>query len=257
MKYHEIKIILRQIDVMARANMRSRYRKTFAGFIWVIINPMILFAAQSIIFKYFLKLNIEHYFSFMLGGLIPWTFLSSTVLMGTPILQQCRELLKAFNINPFVLVSAQVFDNAVNFLFTYIILLIPMLIWGGASFIGIVFFPLAFILMLLSLGSFVWILSVFQIFLRDTSFVIAFVLNVMFFLTPIFYSKDFIPEGYRWLLNFNIFYIMIEPFRISVHRFDYNDMFLALSKGAILAGILLFISVKVWRKFKNEFYAKL
>jgi lipopolysaccharide transport system permease protein len=257
MTIHEMKVILSQINVMARANMSARYRKTIAGFIWVVVNPIILFAAQAIVFKYFLKINIDNYFTFMLGGLIPWTFLTSTILMGTPILQNSRELLKAFKINPFVLVCAQVFDNGINFIFTFAILLIPVILIDNTSLIGLIYFPIALLLMVISLGSLVWSLSVLQLFFRDTAFVIGFLLNIMFFLTPIFYSEEFIPEGFRWLLNLNIFYMMIEPFRIAVHNFDFQEMLYSLLKSFLLAASLSFIAIKIWRKRKNDFYVQL
>ena len=242
---------------MARANMSSRYRKTVAGFIWVVINPIILFAAQSIVFKYFLKIDIDNYFTFMLGGLIPWTFLTSTISMATPTLQNSRELLKAFKINPFILIAAQVMDNGINFVFTFIILLIPMIIFGNITLTGLMFFPLALILMVFSVGTLSWCLSVLQIFFRDTTFIVSFILNIMFFLTPIFYSEEFIPEAFRWMLNLNIFYVMIEPFRITVHDFSFHDMFISLGKGCILASLLTLVSFRIWRRRKNEFYSQL
>jgi lipopolysaccharide transport system permease protein len=257
MTIHEMKVILSQINVMARANMSARYRKTIAGFVWVIVNPIILFAAQAIVFKYFLKLQIDNYFTFMLGGLIPWTFLTSTILMGTPILQNSRELLKAFKINPFVLVCSQVFDNGINFVFTFIFLLIPVVLIDDVSLIGLIYFPIALVLMVISLGALVWSLSVLQLFFRDTAFVIGFLLNIMFFLTPIFYSEEFIPEPYRWMLNLNIFYMMIEPFRIAVHGFKFQVMMISLLKSLILAFTLSLISITVWRKRKNDFYVQL
>lgn len=257
MKADSLRTILEQIILLARANMSARYRKTVAGFIWVVVNPIILFLAQSIVFKYFLEINIKNYFIFMLGGLIPWTFVSSTITMGTPILYNSRELLKAFKINPFVLVSAQIFDNGINFLFSFFVLFIPMLFMSKISLVGMMFFPLAFILAVTALSALVWSLSVLHVFFRDTAFVVGFVLNIMFFLTPIFYSEEFIPIQFRWLLNLNIFYMIIEPFRLAIYDFDLKEILISLFKCSLLTSVLTFIAFKIWRKKKNEFYTQL
>jgi ABC-type polysaccharide/polyol phosphate export permease len=59
--------------------MKFRYRKTFAGFIWVILNPIMMFVVQSLVFKRFLKIEIPDSFVFLLGGLLLWIFITQTI----------------------------------------------------------------------------------------------------------------------------------------------------------------------------------
>ena len=69
------------ISTLTFSEMKGRYRNTWAGFIWVIINPILMFSVQALVFKHILRLNMERYYLFLLGGLLPWIFISSTLNM--------------------------------------------------------------------------------------------------------------------------------------------------------------------------------
>ncbi len=99
-----------QIRDLTFASIKSRYRKTWAGFLWVILNPLLQFGVQSLVFKRFLKLDIPNYFLFLLGGLLPWIFFTSTVQMGTPIVVNQASLMKSFKINQWVILGALIYD---------------------------------------------------------------------------------------------------------------------------------------------------
>ena len=73
-----LKNLLKQSVALTIANMKSRYRRTFAGFIWVIMNPILVFLIQNFVFRNILNIKIDHYVLFLLGGLLPWIFISQT-----------------------------------------------------------------------------------------------------------------------------------------------------------------------------------
>ena len=81
-----MKIFIRQLISLTFANMKARYRKTLAGFIWVILNPIILYSVQSIVFRKILKIDVPDYSLFLMGGLLPWIFITNTLEMSIPYL---------------------------------------------------------------------------------------------------------------------------------------------------------------------------
>lgn len=243
-----------QILFLTMSNMRARYRKTLAGFIWVVLNPIIMYSVQSMVFKHLLKIDIPDYSVFLMGGLLPWLFITQTMDMCTPILQMSGELLKSFKLNPSILVWAQLLDNFFNFVFAFFIILIPTWFLSNMGGVGLVFIPFALINLIIGVGSLVWFLSVFQVFYRDTKFVMQFFTSIMFFLTPIFYPTSRIPEAYQWLIHINPFYCLIEPFRVCLYNFSFDYFLFSLMKGAILTTIVLSVSMIFWKRRKNEFY---
>lgn len=236
------------------SNMRARYRKTLAGFIWVVLNPIIMYSVQSMVFRHLLKIDIPDYSVFLLGGLLPWLFITQTIDMCTPILQFSGELLKSFKLSPSILVWAQLLDNFFNFVFAFFIILVPTWFFSKMGGMGLLFVPIALANLILGVGSLVWFLSVFQVFYRDTKFVMQFFTSIMFFLTPIFYPVSRIPAGYQWLVHLNPFYCLIEPFRVCLYNFTVEGFAFAMMKGMILTALVLLVSSLFWKRRKNEFY---
>jgi lipopolysaccharide transport system permease protein len=243
-----------QILSLTKANMRARYRKTYAGFLWVVLNPLLMFGVQSLVFKVFLKLEVENYFIFLLSGLLPWIFITSSFNMCAPILQNSAKVLKAFEMNPFVIVHSQIIDNLINFLAAFFLVFIPLSLVSTANYTGIIFLPLALIPLYLGVIGACRFLAISQVFYRDTKFVIPFMTSILFFLTPIFYPPEFVPEHLRWAVDFNPIYIMIEPFRICIYDFSVILFFKKFIIGTIFAGAIYLISKWFWRVKRNEFY---
>ena len=256
-KFDQMKRLFTLSLYLAISKMKARYRKTIAGFIWVVMGPIIVFSVQSVVFKYILKIDIQNYSLFLLGGLLPWVFISSMLDMGIPSLVASEALLKGFKLHPSILIISQAIDNFVNFLFSYFLLLIPTLVLTKAPLEGIIFIPLSVLLLLWGGASLTWCLAILNVFYRDVKFVINFFMGVLFFLTPIAYPISAIPENYRWIVDVNIIYGFIAPIRHIFYNFSINEYFYLLLKGFVFASALTFVSFIYWRRRRNEFYAYL
>ena len=133
--------------------MKARYRKTIAGFLWVILNPIILYLVQSVVFKKVLKIDIPDYTLFLLGGLLPWIFITNTLEMSIPYLYNSHNLLRGFRINPLLLVLSQVLDNFFNFLVAFVIILIPVFFLNSSGETAFYLLPLPILVLFISIAS--------------------------------------------------------------------------------------------------------
>ena len=237
--------------------MRSRYRKTFAGLLWVVLNPVILYSVQSLVFQNILKIDISDYPLFLLTGLLPWTFFTQSLEMGIPVIDSSRELLKGIKTSPFNLVMAQVTDNIFNFLLVFIILLIPYVIIWGSFDLKMLLAPVTLVPLIVSVSALVALLSMLNIFYRDIKYIAAFVVNVMFFLTPIFYPRSFVPESFRLIVDLNPIYIAIAPFRSCFLPYSDGPLWLEVFKSYVLAIVLVWLTIYIWKKNRNEFNMRL
>src|SRR5258708_5886389 len=140
-KHFEIGVIWRQIIILTAANLKSRYRKTIAGFLWVIINPLLMFWVQSQIFIKVMKISLTNYPLFLLSGLLPWLFMTQSLEMSATIFNQMGSALKAFPVHPFVFLAAQLIDNFINFIAAFLVLLIPIVLFSSLSAVGLLFLP--------------------------------------------------------------------------------------------------------------------
>lgn len=253
----DLRIIIKQTILMTRANLKARYRKTFTGFIWVLLNPIITFTVQSIVFKSFLKLQVPNYSIFLLSGLLPWVFITNSLNMGVPSLQFSGELLKSYKINPLVIVSSHLLDNALNFIVSFFIIILPLIAFSDFSQINFIFVFLSLIPLTLGILALTFLLAVFQVFYFDVRFILQFATSILFFMTPIFYPIEYIPVPYHWIALLNPLYIFIAPFRSSFLSIEGQVIGIQLLSSLAVSVVFMGLAYLTWRRSKNEFYLNL
>ena len=122
----QLATLFRQSLKMTSANLKTRYRGTWSGALWVFLNPMLMFGAQSYAFHFILKINIDKYPLYLLTGLLPWTFITSSAEMSTSSLVANGRFLKSFPVSPVVIIFSQIVDNFINYVASFIVILIPV-----------------------------------------------------------------------------------------------------------------------------------
>lgn len=244
----------KQVQVVTLANLKSRYRKTFAGFVWVLLSPMITFGVQGLVFSYFLKIDVDSYLLFLVSGLIPWIFVSQTLEMSTPVFVVSGDLMKSFSVSPLVYLSAQVLDNLINFIVGFILVLLFMGFWLGGLGWHLLFLPLPILILSAGVFALSWIFATLQVFFRDTRFLIRFLMHIGFFLTPVFYPRQFIPQGLDWIASLNPFFHLIYPFQILIYNFNGTAFVQALGIAALTSVLLNAFAVTLWDRSRNMVY---
>lgn len=249
-----MKLFLRQLISLTFANMKARYRKTIAGFIWVILNPIILYSVQSVVFRKILKIDLPDYSLFLMAGLLPWIFITNTMEMSIPYLFASTNLLKGFRVNAFLLILCQVCDNFFNFVVAFLLVLIPVSLNSGESGTAYHLLPLPILVLFVAISSISAMASLMNVFYRDTRFILSFILNIMYFITPIFYPVEFVPAEYRWVIDVNPLFYLIEAFRSAVYNYHPLVFWPALGKAALVSLGFALMSFLYWRKRKNDLY---
>ena len=248
----------RQSLELTLASLKARYRKTLAGFVWVLLNPVITFGVQVLVFRKFLRLEIPDFHLFLVGGLIPWIFMTQTVQIGTPVLVGNGTLLRSFRLDPIVLITSSVLDSFFNFMLSVMVIVIPVVLLSDAGpGWQLLLLPLALLPMLIGVSALASGLSLLNVFYRDTNFVLSFLFSVMFFLTPIFYPVSYVPEEFRWMIEFNPFHHFITPFRAVLYPdalTTWPTQWLIAMAWAIGLSVMSFL---FWRRKRNEIFIAL
>lgn len=249
------KKIFRQIMIMTISNLKSRYRNTVSGFLWVVLNPMMTFGAQAYAFHYILKINVAEFPIFLLSGLIPWLFFFQSVDMGTSSFVVNGRLLKSFPIHPIVPLAAQVADNLINFFAAFLILFIPVSLYSNMfHWISIPLLILPLMILLLGVFSMVWLLATTNVFFQDIRFIVSFAGSVTFYLTPIIYPEGFVPENIHWIFNVNPVYHLIMPFRLAIMNPLSPEFWYRCLIGSLVSIGFFLWAVLYWRKKRNSVY---
>ncbi len=238
------------IYVLTWANLKSRYRNTFLGFLWVVLNPIITFSVQAYVFSKIFKIQHERYFLFLMSGLIPWLMLVQTLEMCGNFFSNNINFLKSLPIKPLSLLKVQVLDNFINFIFTFFILFSFFIMKGALSWLTLVQMFCAIFPFVIFVYSTSLLLATLGIYFKDLKYITSFIMSIMFYLTPIFYPKHYVPDEFKTFIDLNPFYIILKPFHDAI---DINNNFANSFSYSCVVAFLIYVIAKVtWLKSRKE-----
>lgn len=236
-------------------DLKVKYKGSTLGFLWSLLNPLLMLVVYTIVFKYLFKSRVENFTVFLFSALLPWTFLSSAISMGAVSITENGNLVKKVYFPREVLPLSVVLINLFHFFLTFIVL-IPALfffkVYPGFSFfflIVIIFFQTLFVL------GITLIFAALNVYYRDIKHLLEVLLQLWFWITPIIWPISLIPEKFHSLVFLNPF----TPFVIA-----YRDVILGnripglLNIAAVIAiSFLIFllgavIFQKKQRRFAEE-----
>ena len=207
---------------LVRRNIEVRYRGTMIGVIWMVVTPLVMLAVYTFVFGVVFKMrwtggglgDSKAAFSLLLFcGMTVFNIFSESVNNSVAIVTGNPNYVKKV-VFPLELLPVSAVVSACFF----------GLIWIGILFLGIVLFmhklcltavclPLILIpLVLFSLGI-AWFVASLGVFIRDLAHVMGIVLLVLYFMTPIFYSMEMVPEKFRSILFLNPLALIIQSVR--------------------------------------------
>jgi lipopolysaccharide transport system permease protein len=228
---------------LTKRDIKNRYLGSYLGFFWAFIQPLINLALLWFVFTYGLKARPESEVPFVLwlmAGLIPWNFISESILGSTNSILENSFLVKkvVFRVSllPIVKVMSASLVISFSFLFCYSCFDFEWI----AHYIHSLQIPYYFGLTVFFVLGLSWITSSVIIFFRDLGQIIAIGIQFAFWLTPIFWSYKAIPEKYLYLLSLNPFFYITEGYRDALinHVWFWNKslssfFFLALTAISI------------------------
>ena len=223
-----------------------RYRRTALGFLWTLINPLLMMSVMALVFSTLFKADLKTFTVFLFSAMIPWTFFSSLVSQAGNSFINNEGLIKKIYlpkaIFPLSIAIALFIDSALSFFALFAIIIAI----GGALSWSILFIPIAYILLFcFSLGIGL-IMSVATVFFRDLQHVILIAMQGLFFLTPIIYKHGALEGKVGWLVGLNPVVPFIELFRapLTMARMPNSDVIFQaalISISAMAIGVFVFL----------------
>ncbi len=239
---------------LTKGDFKLRYQSSYLGYFWSLIKPLLLFSVIYLVFSNLLLTNIENYAIYLLIGIILWTFFSEATLVGLNSLLQKRDLVTKIYFPRQLIVIASTLSSSITLLLNLIILAIFLfannLIPGPAA---LLFIPLLALYFLFTAGM-TLALSAFYIKFHDLSHIWEVLLQIIFWLTPIIYTIDIIPDNLQYYIYLNPLTQFIAFTRSLFLGTPLNLSVLAiltlLSLIAFVAGLILFKLFE--KKFAEE-----
>jgi ABC-type polysaccharide/polyol phosphate export permease len=229
--------------VMTARELKARYRGSVLGFFWSLVNPLLLLGVYTFVFSLVFQPRAPGatpYPLFLVTGLFPWIWVSTSLLEGTVSLTANSGLIRRSVFPVELLPLIPVCSNLVNFVLSLPIIALGLALGrargfevGGPAFLLL---PLVVVVQLplvagLSLG-----LAALAAHFKDVRDIVNNVLTLGFFLTPILYSLDAVPFApLRWLVRANPFSPFVVAYQDTLFRGQVPDAFTWLQMIAMAA----------------------
>lgn len=224
---------------LTKKEMKVRYKRSYLGYLWSVMNPLTLALIFFFAFKVVMKVGIEDYPLFLISGLFPWQFLSNSVNTGVMAFVSNASLIKKTSFPREAIIYSIILSELIHFILSLPVIVVFLLIYGG--------FPtwwwlpgLAVLIVAQSLlisGIALAVASV-NLFFRDLERIINILLNLLFYATPIVYSMRIMPEGTGKMMLLNPFAPLILSYQ---QLFLEGTLNMEYSAIAALWGISFFV----------------
>ena len=222
---------------MTEKELRTKYKYTVLGFLWMVLNPLLQMIIISFIFHFLIKNPIENYYYFLFLGLLVWNFFSVSLTRSTSSIIWERNLIKKSNFPKSIVPLSIILSNLIHFNIAVFILIIPIIFLHTVSLIGLVYMFAAIVLLAIFTIGLSLLTSSLNVYYRDTNFFVQAVLVVWFYITPIVYTLSMIPDRYYWLWSFNPMTSITQLIQHGLLKTPPPD------KGIMLVNILLIFLV--------------
>ena len=198
-------------------SLRMRYRRSALGFLWSLLNPLLVMTVISIVFAIIFKQDLRLFSIYIFSGLAPWWYMSAAILGGCQTLITAEGFLKKVYLPKMLFPLVSVTTETANFVFSLISLYILALILGTQIQWTIVFLPFAILLTFIFNLGWAMMFSVATVYFRDLNQIMQVVFQALFYLAPIVYPLEMIPEQFRSYFLYNPFYYFIILFRKAIY----------------------------------------
>ncbi len=137
-KYREL------IWALALKELKIRYKRSVLGFLWALLNPLLLMLVLTVVFSSLMGANIPHYAIFLLSVLLPWTFFSQSLAYAAESIVGNADLIKKVRVAKSVFPMAAVASNMINLFLSLIPLVLIVLILQHSLYLTWLFLPDSF-----------------------------------------------------------------------------------------------------------------
>ena len=246
---------------LVRRDFEQRFVGSVAGWIWGLVHPMVLLASWTFVFHWCLRAEVppgeitQNYTLFLVCGYLPWLLFQETVTRSAACLLDNTNLITK-TVFPSEMVPISIFlSSLINHAMAMIVAVAVVALWLNHFSVMLLLLPFYTAMLGLFAIGIAWVVSAFQVYIRDTAQMVSVVLTFWFWMTPIFISEKQIPEGsaiadtVRWIIRFNPLSYVVRAYRERMLSYQLPNptdlaVIAACSIAAFAAGGLVFRQLK-------------
>jgi len=248
---------------LVRREVRQRYKGSFLGLGWTLLNPLIMVGAYWVVFKFLFGSPIPNYALFIFVGLMVWTLFYGGITVAATSLVSNASLVTKVKFPREIVPLAAVTANGVIAAAMLVIAIPLCIILGGGSLLPLVLLPIFLALTALLTCGAGLLFSALNVYFRDVEHILTAVGVAWFFLTPIFYTYSTLPASaasHELIIDLLHYGNPIAPFVIAIQDILFFGRWPTVTDSVycvVVAILVAFIGALVFRRLEREMAVEL
>lgn len=248
------------LKLLVRRELTVRYKRSTLGVWWTLLNPLLTTAVLWLVFGViagrFGNADLEEpYVVYLLAGVIMMTFFSQTVLATGSAITGSKDILSKVYVPAEVFAFSTAFAGLVNFLISSVLLVFAALVSGQGIAWTALLSPLPVLSMLALIVGLGLLIASAAVWFFDVLDLTRVLIQLLYYLTPVFWTLSFIPEWAHPVVFANPLYSYLEVFRDVVYRGVISPwwqwgMMLGTAIVAVTLGAWVF--TRAWKSLVNR-----
>lgn len=238
--------------MLAQNSITRQYRNSFLGMAWTVLQPLMQVTIFAIVMPLIMRFPVENYVLYLIVSYPLWAFISVTLIQSSNSIINQAETLKRCVVSSTVFPIADVLRNLYTYFISFTTMYAFSLVFLTPFHSIVLLFPLFLLPIVIIVMAVAVAVAFVAPYIRDIGEFMLIGMNVMFWLTPVIYPLEAIPEsvqGWFWL---NPFFVMMHPIHeiIYHHRLPGIGAMLAL---LALTGLAVAVSYAIYRVCRRNY----
>jgi ABC-type polysaccharide/polyol phosphate export permease len=254
--YRELVRFRAVLGNMVAQELRVRYQRSVLGFVWTLLNPLLMMLTLTIVFSKLLNKGAAEYAVHLFAGMVPWTLFSQTISECAFCIIANEGLIRKIYLPKLIFPLLRLLVNSTTFALSMaamFLLLVPL----GARFSwAMLMLPVAAALLAVFTLGLSLMIAVGNTFYRDCSHLVGVVLQAWYFATPILYDLEAMPAAARWKFWLNPAFPFVRMFQVIIQGGRWPDL-ATFGLAALIAGAALGVGYAAFKSYEDQLIFRL
>lgn len=244
------------LQQLVRQQLILRYRRTALGYLWTLINPLLMMSVTAIVFATLFKVELKTFAIFLFAGMIPWNFFNSAVVQSSSAFISNESLIRKIYLPKLLFPLSVTLGILIDSFLSFIALFLIIILLGGALSWSLIFVPIAFTLLFFFTFGLALIVSITTVFFRDLQYIMTVAMQALFFLTPVIYNKRMLAGKISWLVSMNPVAYYIELFRAPLVEAVFPSLSVIIN-AIVFALLSMALGVAIFIRYEKKIVFRL
>lgn len=234
-------------------DLKLKYRRRFLGYVWSVLNPLMVMAVMYLVFSQMFRFEVDHYPAYLMIGQAAFNFMTEATDQAVFSITGNSELLKKVYVPKYVFTLSKVSSSLVNLLLSMVAMMLVFLCSGVRFSWYMLLIPLVLVqLYVFSLGLGLFLAQA-AVFFRDIQYIYSVLTTAWMYATPLFYPSSLLSEGMqRAVYLCNPMYHYVTQFRTLVLERTLPQAGSVLY-GSFLASLFLMLGTWAFMRTQDRF----